>query len=47
VRWPGNDAALLVVIPAVAVVAAACILWLRSRRAAVTVSAPQSEVVAS
>jgi uncharacterized membrane protein len=47
VRWPGNDAALLVVIPAVAVVAAACILWLRSRKAAVTVSAPQSEVVAS
>jgi uncharacterized membrane protein len=47
VRWPGNDAALLVVIPAVAVVAAACILWLRSRKAAVTVSAPQSEVVGS
>jgi uncharacterized membrane protein len=47
VRWPGNDAALLVVIPVVAVVAAACILWLNSRRAAVTVSAPQSEVVGS
>ena len=47
VRWPGNDAALLVVIPVVAVVAAACILWLRSRKAAVTVSAPQSEVVGS
>ncbi len=47
VRWPGNDAALLVVIPAVAVVAAACILWLNSRKAAVTVSAPQSEVVGS
>ena len=47
VRWPGNDAALLVVIPAVAVAAAACILWLRSRKAAVTVSAPQSEVVGS
>jgi uncharacterized membrane protein len=47
VRWPGDDAALLVVIPAVAVVAAACIVWLNSRKAAVTVSAPQSEVVGS
>jgi uncharacterized membrane protein len=47
VRWPGNDAALLVVIPVVAVVVAACILWLNSRKAAVTVSAPQSEVVGS
>jgi uncharacterized membrane protein len=47
VRWPGNDAALLVVIPVVAVVAAACILWLNSRKSAVTVSAPQSEVVGS
>ena len=47
VRWPGNDAALLVVIPVVAAVAAACIVWLNSRKAAVTVSAPQSEVVGS
>ena len=47
VRWPGNDAALLVVIPVVAVVAAACIVWLNSRKAAVPVSAPQSEVVGS
>jgi uncharacterized membrane protein len=47
VRWPGNDAALLVVIPAVAVVAAACILWLNSRKTAVTVAAPHSEVVGS
>jgi uncharacterized membrane protein len=47
VRWPGNDAALLVVIPGVALVAAACILWLRSRKAAIPVSAPQSEVVGS
>jgi uncharacterized membrane protein len=46
-RWPGNDAALLVVIPVVALVAAACILWLNSRKAARTVSAPQSEVVGS
>jgi uncharacterized membrane protein len=47
VRWPGNDAALLVVIPAVAVVAAACILWLNSRKTAVTVAAPHSEVARS
>jgi uncharacterized membrane protein len=46
-HWPGNDAALLVVIPVVAVVAAACIVWLNSRKAALTVSAPQSEVVGS
>ncbi len=44
-RWPGNDAALLVLIPVVAVVAAACIRWLRSRQAAVTVSTRPSEVV--
>jgi uncharacterized membrane protein len=47
VRWPGNDAALLVVIPVVAVVAAACILWLNARKSAVTVSAPHSEVARS
>jgi hypothetical protein len=47
VRWPGNDAALLVVIPAVAIVAAACILWLNARKSAVPVSAPHSEVVSS
>jgi uncharacterized membrane protein len=47
VRWPGNDAALLVLIPVVAAVAAASILWLRSRQAAVTVSARPSEVVSS
>jgi uncharacterized membrane protein len=45
-RWPGNDAALLVVIPVVAAIAAAAIVWLRSRKAAVTVSARPSEVVA-
>ena len=47
VRWPGNDAALLVLIPVVAAVAAACIGWLHSRKAAVTVSARPSEVVSS
>ena len=46
-RWPGNDAALLVLIPVVAAVAAACIGWLHSRKAAVTVSARPSEVVSS
>jgi uncharacterized membrane protein len=47
VRWPGNDAALLVVIPVVAVFAAACIFWLHWRKSAVAVSAPHSEVVSS
>jgi uncharacterized membrane protein len=47
VRWPGNDAALLVLIPVVAVVAAAAILWLRWRKSAVAVSVPASEVVSS
>jgi uncharacterized membrane protein len=46
-RWPGNDGALLVLIPVVALFATACILWLRSRQAAVTVSARPSEVVSS
>ena len=46
-RWPGNDGALLVLIPVVAAVAAASIAWLRSRQAAVTVSARPSEVVSS
>jgi uncharacterized membrane protein len=47
VNWPGHDAALLVIVPVVAVVAVAYILWLRSRKTAVTVSAKQSEVVGS
>jgi uncharacterized membrane protein len=47
VRWPGNDAALLVIIPVVAAVAAASIAWLRSRQAAAAVSARPSEVVSS
>ncbi len=34
VRWPGNDGALLVIVPAVALAAAACIAWLRRRSAA-------------
>ena len=47
VSWPGNDAALLVLVPVVALVAAACVRWLRSRKAAVSVPAPESEVVGS
>jgi uncharacterized membrane protein len=34
VAWPGNDAALLVLVPVVALVSAACIFWLRSRKTA-------------
>jgi uncharacterized membrane protein len=47
VAWPGNDAALLVIVPVVAVVAAACIAWLRSRKTTAASPAKQSEVVGS
>jgi uncharacterized membrane protein len=47
VTWPGNDAALLAIVPAVALVGAAYVFWLRSRKAAVTTSARQQEVVGS
>ena len=48
VSWPGNDAALLVLVPVVALVAAACIFWLRGRSAAPkSAPAPDSEVVSS
>jgi len=46
VTWPGNDGALLVLVPVVAVVAAACILWLRSRKIAAAAPAREPEVVA-
>jgi uncharacterized membrane protein len=46
VTWPGNDAALLVLVPVVALVSAACIFWLRSRKVAAAVPAKESEVVA-
>jgi uncharacterized membrane protein len=46
VAWPGNDAALLVIVPVVALAAAACIFWLRSRNTAATAPAKASEVVA-
>ena len=47
VRWPGNDGALLVIVPVVAAVCFGYVFWLRSRKAAVTVSVPESEVVGS
>jgi uncharacterized membrane protein len=47
VSWPGNDAALLVLVPLVAIAGAGYIFWLRSRKAAVAVAAPESEVVSS
>jgi uncharacterized membrane protein len=46
VAWPGNDAALLVLVPVVALVSAASIFWLRSRKVAAAVPAKESEVVA-
>jgi uncharacterized membrane protein len=48
-QWPGGDAALLVLVPVIALVAAACAWWLRSRKAgpAVAASAPASEVISS
>ena len=47
VAWPGNDAALLVLVPVVALVAAACIVWLRTRRAAAAAPVTRAEVVGS
>ena len=49
VAWPGNDAALLVLVPVVALVGAACVCWLRWRknRAALRpATAKESEVAA-
>jgi uncharacterized membrane protein len=47
VAWPGNDAALLVLVPVVAVVSAGYVFWLRSRKAAVSAPDKESEVVSS
>jgi uncharacterized membrane protein len=47
VAWPGNDAALLVLVPLVGLVSAGYVFWLRSRKAAVSAPARQSEVVSS
>jgi uncharacterized membrane protein len=46
VSWPGNDAALLVLVPVIALVAAAYIFWLRSRKVTAAAPAKESEVVA-
>jgi uncharacterized membrane protein len=45
--WPGGDAALLVLVPVVALVAGAYIVWLRGRGPALTSAAPQSSEVVS
>jgi uncharacterized membrane protein len=47
VTWPGDDAALLVLVPVLALAAAGCVYWLRSRKAATAITARQSEVVGS
>jgi uncharacterized membrane protein len=47
VEWPGNDAALLVLVPVVALVGAASIFWLRSRKAAAAAPSREAEVVGS
>jgi uncharacterized membrane protein len=47
VSWPGNDAALLALVPVIALMSGGHIVWLRSRKAAVTALAPESEVVGS
>lgn len=47
VQWPGNDGALLVLVPVVALFAAACIFWLRSRKIAAAAPAKETETVGS
>jgi uncharacterized membrane protein len=47
VAWPGDDAALLVLVPLVALVSAGYVFWLRSRKAAVSAPGKESEVVGS
>jgi uncharacterized membrane protein len=47
VSWPGNDAALLVLVPAVALFAAASAAWLRSRKTAVAAPDKETETVSS
>jgi uncharacterized membrane protein len=43
VAWPGNDAALLLLVPVVAIVSAAYILWIRLRKTTVSVPAAAAE----
>ena len=47
VQWPGNDGALLVIVPLVALFGAACIFWLRSRKTAAAAPAMETETVGS
>jgi uncharacterized membrane protein len=47
VAWPGNDAALLVLVPVVALVSAACILWLRPRKTAADLPAAAADTHSS
>jgi uncharacterized membrane protein len=47
VRWPGNDAALLVLVPVVAVVALGCVGWLRQVSAAQAQTRAQAGKVAA
>ena len=47
VTWPGNDGALLVLVPVVALVSAGYVFWLRGRGTAAAAPAQQSEVVGS
>lgn len=45
VSWPGNDAALLVLVPVVALVAASYIFWLRGRGAVLAAATTESSEV--
>ena len=47
VAWPGNDAALLVLVPLVGLVSAGCVCWLRARGPAAAAPAPHSQAVRS
>ena len=47
VSWPGNDAALLVLVPAVALFGAASAAWLRSRKTAAAAPDKETETVGS
>ena len=48
-QWPGGDAALLAAVPVIALMAAGCVWWLRSRKAVQSAapSVPASEVISS